>query len=167
MFTSLSLSLSLSLSHSDKFTVKRTHKINYIWLKSASVEFESLNMSFTFILHYLIDCERKFCWLCSCLLSLWTEVGTRSKVTGKFWTTCPHTSQVLFPLVLNHLTAHSSCTSLRAPLQLHSILSVFPSSHTSRQILHTASSSGISSSLPSVGVEVIWSDVPENWIYKC
>ncbi|KAF3502978.1 hypothetical protein F2Q69_00044346 [Brassica cretica] len=45
----------------------------------------------------------------------------------------------------------ASCTSLRSPLQMHSIFRVLPSSDTSRQILHTASSSGISSSVSSVG----------------
>lgn len=110
-------------------------------------------------LHYLTDCVLKWL-LCSCLLLLWAELVTRSKVTGKFLTSCRHTSQFLFPFVLNHLTAHSSCTSWRAPLQLHSILSVFPSSHTSRQILHTASSSGISSSSTSTGTEDIWSVFP-------
>lgn len=111
-------------------------------------------------LHHLTDREFKLCWLCACLLSLWAEVGTRSKVTGKFWTSCPQTSQVLFPFVVNHLIAQSSCKSLRAPLQLHSILSVFPSSQTSKQILQTASSSGISSSSFCIGTGVIWSDFP-------
>ena len=57
----------------------------------------------------------------------------------------------IVPFVLNHLMAQASWTSLRSPLQLHSIFRVLPSSHTSRQILHTASSSGISSSVSSVG----------------
>lgn len=110
---------------------------------------------------HLIVSGCKLCWFWFCLLALWTELCTRSKVTGKFWTSCPHTSHVLFPFVLNHLIAHSSCTSLRAPLQLHSILSVFCSSHSSRHILHTASSSGISSSSASTGTGVIWSDLPK------
>lgn len=40
-------------------------------------------------------------------------------------------------------------------MQLHSIFSVLPSSQTSRQILHTASSSGISSSVSSAVTGVI------------
>lgn len=108
-------------------------------------------------LYYLTDRECIVCWLWLRLLSLWAELDIRSKVTGKFWTSFPHTSQFLLPFVENHLIAHSSCTSLRAPLQLHSILSVFPSSHISRQILHTASSSAISSSLFSIGAGTIWS----------
>jgi hypothetical protein len=49
--------------------------------------------------------------------------------------------------MLNHLTAHSWCARASSPLQLHSILSVSPPSLSStKQILQTASSSGISSS---------------------
>lgn len=111
--------------------------------------------------NYLIDSGCRFCWPCSCLFSLWTELVTRSKVTGKFWTSSLHTSHFLSPFVLNHLTKHSSCTNLRSPLQLHSILKVFLSSHTSKHILHTASSSGISSSaVTSTCTGVIWSDWP-------
>lgn len=106
---------------------------------------------------YLTVCDCIFCWLRSRLLVGWLVVGTRSNVTGKFWTSCLQTSQVLVPFVLNHLMAHASWTSLRSPLQLHSIFRVLPSSHTSRQILHTASSSGISSSVSSGGTGEIWS----------
>lgn len=108
--------------------------------------------------HHLTDCEFELWWLC--LLSLWAEEGTRSNVTGKFWTSCPQTSQFLFPFVVNHLIAQFSCRSLRAPLQLHSILSVFSSSQASKQILQIASSSGISSSSFCIGTGVIWSEFP-------
>jgi hypothetical protein len=54
---------------------------------------------------------------------------------------------VRFPLMLNHLRAQSECARAISPLQLHSILNVSPcfSESSSKQILHTASSSGISS----------------------
>lgn len=113
-------------------------------------EFES-------VLMYLMVCGCWFCWASSRLLVSWLIVGTRSKITGKFRTSCLQTSQIRVPFVLNHLMAQCSWTSLRSPLQLHSIFSVLPSSHTSRQILHTASSSGISSSVSSAGTGVIWS----------
>lgn len=91
--------------------------------------------------------------LCSALLSCWLVLGIRSNVTGKLETSCLQTSQILFPFTLNHLIAHSSWTSLRSPLQLHSIWKVLPSSHAARQILQTASSSGISrSSFSGAGV---------------
>lgn len=109
-------------------------------------------------LWHLIVCERKGSWLCNCLPSCWAVVGMRSSVTGKFCTSCLQTSQTLLPLLLNHSIAQSLWTSLRAPLQLHSILRVFSSSHGSRQILQTASSSGISSSSFSKVTEPFWSD---------
>lgn len=111
--------------------------------------------------NHLIDSGCRLCWPCVCLFCCWIELVTRSKVTGKFWTSCLHTSHFLSLFVLNHLIKHSSCTSLRSPLQLHSILKVFLSSHTSKHILHTASSSGISSSeVTSTGTGVIWSNWP-------
>lgn len=115
---------------------------------------------------YLMVCGCWFCWVSSRLLVSWLIVGTRSKITGKFRTSCLQTSQIRVPFVLNHLMAQCSWTSLRSPLQLHSIFSVLPSSHTSRHILHTASSSGISSSVSSAGTGVIWS-ANENTIKKC
>ena len=70
----------------------------------------------------------------------------RRSVTGKFWTSCLHTSHVLLPLMLNHFIAHSSWAKARSPLQLHSIFRVSPPSpNSTKQILQTASSSGISS----------------------
>jgi len=70
-------------------------------------------------------------------------------VTGRFRTSSLHTSQVLLPLILNHLTAHSWWARASSPLQLHSIFNVSPPSHRStRQILHTASSWPISSPPP-------------------
>ena len=69
-----------------------------------------------------------------------------SNVTGRFWTSCLQTSHVLFPLMLNHFTAQSWWASASSPLQLHSNLRVSPPSPSSmKQILQTASSSGISS----------------------
>lgn len=106
---------------------------------------------------YLMVCGCELCWVSSRLLVSWLIVGTRSSITGKFRTSCLQTSQIRVPFVLNHLMAQCSWTSLRSPLQLHSIFKVLPSSHTSRQILHTASSSGISSSVSSAGTGVIWS----------
>lgn len=70
----------------------------------------------------------------------------RNRVTGKFRTSSLQISHVLFPLMLNHLMAQSLCAKASSPLQLHSIFSVSPPSHNStKQILQTASSSGISS----------------------
>lgn len=70
----------------------------------------------------------------------------RKSVTGRFLTSCLHTSHVLLPLILNHFKAHSWWANASSPLQLHSIFSVSPPSHSStRQIRQTASSSGISS----------------------
>jgi len=97
-----------------------------------------------------------YCWAALCwaafairLFAVW--VGILNKVTGRFWTSCLQTSHILFPLMLNHLTAQSWCARASSPLQLHSILSVSPPSLSStKQILQTASSSGISSP-PSSG----------------
>lgn len=105
--------------------------------------------------YYLMLCGWGFCWVSSRLVVSWLIVGTRSRITGKFLTSCLQTSQIRVPFVLNHLMAQCSWTSLRSPLQLHSIFSVLPSSQTSRQILHTASSSGISSSVSSAETGVI------------
>jgi hypothetical protein len=61
--------------------------------------------------------------------------------------------------MLNHLTAQSWCARASSPLQLHSILSVSPPSFSStRQILQTASSSGISLP-PSPGTSTV-SSIP-------
>lgn len=80
-------------------------------------------------------------------MSLWVPFGTCTNVTGKSATLLPHTSHFVFPFMLNHLIAHSLCRSLRSPLQLHCILSQLPPSFRgTRHILHTASSSRISSS---------------------
>jgi len=82
----------------------------------------------------------------------------RNRVTGRFRTSSLHTSQVLLPFILNHLIAHSWWARASSPLQLHSNLKVSPPSHRStRQILHTASSSAISSPLAS------WFSAP--WTY--
>lgn len=124
------------------------------------------NQLYKYKLHYtiknmthLIDREVRAWWLWSCPLFLCASEENLSKVTGKFRTSCPHTSQFLFFLMLNHLIAQSSCINWRAPLQLHSILRVFPSSQASKQILQIASSSGISSSLSQLGEPgVIWSE---------
>lgn len=105
--------------------------------------------------YYLMLCGCGFCWVSSRLVVSWLIVGTRSRITGKFLTSCRQTSQIRVPFVLNHLMAQCSWTSLRSPLQLHSIFNVLPSSQTSRQILHTASSSGISSSVSSAVTGVI------------
>lgn len=81
------------------------------------------------------------------------EFWSRKSVTGKFRTSCLQTSHVLLPFMLNHFMAHSWWARASSPLQLHSILSVSgPSPSSTKQIRHTASSSGISSppsSLPS------------------
>ena len=138
----------------------RTSTANYCQaLHTKSIQFLSCVISNKNqeVKEYLAVCDCRFCWLRSRLLFSWLVVGTRSNITGKFLTSCLHTSQVLVPFVLNHLMAHASWTSLRSPLQLHSIFRVLPSSHSSRQILHTASSSGISSSVSSVGTGEIWS----------
>jgi len=102
----------------------------------------------------------------NCMFLSLTEQDTWTKFAGKFWTSVKHTSHFLFPFVLNHLIKHSSCTNLWSPLQLHSILKIFLSSNTSRHILHTASSSVISSLvLTSTGTGVIWSDFPRNFVF--
>ena len=92
------------------------------------------------------------CWPLPCKLrsgAFWI----RRRVTGRFWTSCLHTSHILLPLMLNHFIAHSLWAKASSPLQLHSILRVSaPSPSSTRQILQTASSSGISltsSSFPS------------------
>lgn len=78
------------------------------------------------------------------------EFWTRKRVTGRFLTSCLHTSHVLLPFMLNHFTAHSWWASASSPLQLHSILRVSaPSPSSIKQILQTASSSRISSPLSS------------------
>ena len=70
----------------------------------------------------------------------------RKSVTGKFLTSCLHTSQVLLPFMVNHLRAQSLWARASSPLQLHSIFKVSPPSQSStKQILQTASSSGMSS----------------------
>lgn len=103
---------------------------------------------------------------CTCLKSsswwglapgFWVWVlWIRKRVTGRFWTSSLHTSHVLLPLILNHLIAHSWWAKASSPLQQHSIFNVSPPSHSSiRQILHTASSSAISSpSSPSFSEQV-------------
>lgn len=102
------------------------------------------------VLKYLCGCAA-LCWtpFRSCLLTV--RICILNKVTGRFWTSCLQTSHVLFPLMLNHFIAHSWCARASSPLQLHSNLSVSPPSLSStRQILQTASSSGMSSP-PSSG----------------
>lgn len=90
------------------------------------------------------------CWSASPPLRAQTLL-IRNRVTGKFCTSCLHTSHVLFPFMLNHFIAHSLWAKASSPLQLHSILKVSPPSLSStRQILQTASSSGISSASFSV-----------------
>lgn len=79
----------------------------------------------------------------------------RKRVTGRFWTSCLHTSHVLLPFIVNHLMAHSLWARASSPLQLHSILKVSPPSQSStRQILQTASSSGMSSPSASLFSEM-------------
>ena len=74
------------------------------------------------------------------------ESCMRRRVTGRFWTSCLHTSHVLFPLMVNHLIVHSLCARANSPLHIHSILKASESSpNSTKQILHTASSSGTSS----------------------
>lgn len=78
------------------------------------------------------------------------------RVTGRFWTSCRHTSQVLLPLIVNHFIAQSLWARASSPLQLHSIFNVSPPSHSStKHIRQTASSSGMSS--PSALLSSVYS----------
>lgn len=85
-------------------------------------------------------------------------LGSRTTVTGMFWTSWLQTSHVRFPLMPNHLNAHSLCANAISPRQLHSIFKISPYSSVSESIhiLHTASSSGISPSSCSSSPTFLW-----------